>query len=429
MSKLGDTFRRAVLAPFRALMPKHRGWRIALVTVVVLFVAALLEPVANILIKLFELFLRVLEPMLQTPIGRILVLLLVFAGAILVGSRLLRTRLQTMHHGVLLSRHLDAIAALLRADPRRSRDLFLRVQKRRRALPSEYPALVQDANLKLARLALEAGRHGEALAWTSRVVEPGLPRELDRSLRQLRLQALRLHGSALPETLMSEAQAAVAAHPTDYRLRRELRSLQLERSDWNAVAETQHRVLELAPPAAIGLEREQLGRDVTAAAEAALGRGEFDVAKKLQRSIAKLPGPAGGLLLGSIQQRKGDLRAAIKAFGQTRCPEGLDRIAALLGSNPGAMDARELLECCPMQGTLLLVARDLARSGQLDAARRAAQQAANSLGPTPTVCGVLAEVLQLLGQEDQAKLLAEQAVQRLLAPETGTGTQASSGSA
>ncbi|MEQ1632616.1 MAG: hypothetical protein ABL997_09605 [Planctomycetota bacterium] len=415
MSKLGDVFRRAASAPFRAMMPKHLGWRIVIIAVPILVIAALLDPVANLLIKLFDLVLRVIEPVLQTPIGRVLVLLFVFALVLLAGSRLLRTRLQTMHHGVLLSRHLDAIAALLRSDPRRSRELFLRVQKRKRVVPSEYTALVQDAHLKLARLALEAGRHGEALAWTARVVEPGLPRELDRSLRQLRLQALRQHGSALPETLLAEATVAVERHPKDYRLLRELRSLHLERGDLLAAAEIQARVVDQAPPAAVAMEKEQLGRDVTAAAELALSKNEIDVAKKLQRTIAKLPGPAGGLLLGAILQHKGDLRAAIKAFGQTRSPEGLDRIAALLTSSPGVMDTRELLECCPMQGTLLLVARELARSGQLDAARRAAQQAAAVLGPTPTVCAVLAEVLQLLGQEQQANLLAEQAVQRLLA--------------
>jgi len=63
-----------------------------------------------------------------------------------------------------------------------------------------------------------------------------------------------------------------------------------------------------------------------------------------------------------------------------------------------------------------VVARELARQGELEQARRAAQQAAETLGPTPTVCAVLVEVLRLLGREHEASLLGEQAVQRLLGP-------------
>jgi hypothetical protein len=136
----------------------------------------------------------------------------------------------------------------------------------------------------------------------------------------------------------------------------------------------------------------------------------------VHKRLDKLGGPAAGMLHGEILLRDGDVRAAVRAFGQTRTPEGLDRVAEVLAEHPGAMDLRELLECCPLQGTLLLVARDLARQGQHEQARRAAQKAAEALGPTPTVCSVLAEVLSLLGKPQEAQLLAEQAVRRLLAP-------------
>lgn len=422
MTSGGSWFRRLAWAPIRALLPKNPFWRTVVLALPVLLVLALFQPVADLLLKLVDLFLRVLQPLLETPVGRVLVLLFVLALFGLLVFATMRERLRTMHHGVLLSRHLDAVSALLRSDSRRSRELFLRVQKRKRTAPTDYPALVQDAYLKLARIALEQGRIQEAWMWTARVVEPGLPRELDRSLRQLRLEALRRQGQALPETLLREAETAVEAHPKDGRLHRELRELHLARGDLVAAADTQRIVLDLAPPARRADEEERMCRDATAAAEGALARGEVDVAKRMHKAIARLPGPAGGLLLGALHEHKGDLRAACKAYGQTRSPEGLDRIAALLHRHPGAIEVRDLLECCPMQGTLLLVARELARQGQHEAARRAAQQAAQRLGPTPTVCAVLAEVLQCLGQPDQARLLAEQAVVRLLehGPRAGT---------
>jgi hypothetical protein len=122
------------------------------------------------------------------------------------------------------------------------------------------------------------------------------------------------------------------------------------------------------------------------------------------------------LLLGDVHRAAGEFRQAVRLYGSTASPTGLDRIAELLGENPGVIEPRELLANCPMQGGLLLVARELARAGEYQRAERAARVAAESLGPTPTVCAVLAEVLDLLGQEQKAQLLREQTVARLLSP-------------
>ncbi len=417
MSKWGDAIRRAMTSPLRALLPKNRLLRWALYALPILLVLAFLEPAANLLIKLVELFLRVVEPLLQNTVGRILLLLIVFVSGGLLTAALLRRRIVTFRGRVLLGRHLEAIAALLRDDRRRSRDLFLRVVRQKQARPEEYPALVQDALLKLARQALESGDVDAALGFVARVVEPGLPRELERSLRQLRVAALRRQQAALPETIEQEARAAIEAFPDDYVLHKELRALVAARGDKRAAAELQIEVHRLAPPANVEAEAEALVLDLVAAGREAIAAGEFDVAKKLQKRLVRLGGPSGGLLLGDLHRAQGDLRAAIKAYGQTRSPEGLDRIAEVLGEHPGVVDVRELLECCPLQGTLLLAARELARQGQHDAARRAAQQAATTLGPTPTVCAVLADVLRLLGRDQEARLLTEQAVQRLLLPD------------
>ncbi len=420
MSRWADGLRRVASAPLRALLPKNRLWRWALILLPILLVLAFLEPAANLVLKLLELAFRAIEPLLQTTVGRLVLLVLVFLLTGLALVTLLRTRVRTFRDRVVLGRHLEAVAALLRDDRRRSRELFGRVSKRKTCRPAEYPALVQDANLKLARLCLENGDVDGALGRVARVVEPGLPRELRRSLLQLRIQALRQQRAALPETLEQEARAAVEQFGDDYTLHRELRAILAAKGDLRATAELQVRIHQLAPPVAAAREQEVLVGDVAAAAQQALGTGEIDVARKLHKRLAKLPGPAGGLLLGDIHRAESDVRAAIKAYGGTRSPEGLDRIAELLAEHPGVLDVRELLECCPMQGTLLLVARELARQGQLDSARRAAQQAAEALGPTPTVCAVLAEVLHLLGREQEARLLGEQAVQRLLAVSGGS---------
>jgi hypothetical protein len=112
----------------------------------------------------------------------------------------------------------------------------------------------------------------------------------------------------------------------------------------------------------------------------------------------------------------GDFRKAIKVYGSARTPSGLDRIAELLSEHPGVVEPRELLASCPTRGALLLVARELARSGERERAARAARIAGEALGPTPTVCAVLAEVLELLGDDRNAQDLREQTITRLLRP-------------
>ena len=420
MGKLGDSMRRMMTAPLRALMPRNKLVRWALILLPILLILAFLEPAVDLLIKLLELGMRVIEPLLDTTVGRVLLLLVVFVLGGVVTATLLRSRLRAFRGRVLLGRHLQGVAALLTSDSKRCRERFLRVAKRKAVKPVEYPALVQDANIKLARLCLEENDVDGALGWLTRVVEPDLPAELARSLLQLRVQALRRQGAALPETLEQEVRGGLAQFADDYVLYKELRGLVLAREDLVEAAEVQTKVAKLAPPEEVVAERQTLVEDLTAAGRAKISAGDLDAARKYHIRMNKLGGPVAGLLLGEIYAAAGDARAAVKAFGATRSPEGLDRIAELMSDHPGIMEPRELMECCPMQGTLLVVARELARQGELEQARRAAQHAAEILGPTPTVCAVLVEILQLLGRDEEARLLGEQAVQRLLDPNVST---------
>ena len=414
MGKLGDSVRRMMTRTIGAFLPRNKLLRLLVILLPILIVLAFLEPAVDLLIKLLELGMRVIEPLLDTTVGRVLLLLLVFLLGGVLTATLLRARLRDFRGRVLLGRHLQGVAALLDSDARRCRERFLPVAKRKSVQPVEYPALAQDANIKLARLALEQNDVDGALGWLTRVVEPGLPQELARSLLQLRVQALRRQGAALPETLEQDVRNGLDKFPDDYVLYKELRALVLARGDLDEVAEVQAKVARLAPPEDGLSEQQTLVEDLVAVGSAKIRSGELNAARKYQKRMKKLAPAAAGLLLGEIYAAAGDARAAVKAFGATRTPEGLDRIAELLSEHPGIMEPRELMECCPMQGTLLVVARELARQGELDQARRAAQHAAEILGPTPTVCAVLVEILQLLGRDQEARLLGEQAVQRLL---------------
>lgn len=417
MGKLGSLVRRGMSAPFRALLPKNPWLRVLVYALPIVLVLALFQPVLDVLLKFVDLGIRLIEPMLQTTVGRILLLLISFSLGGVVAVWLLKSRVRDVRAEAVLGRHLQAVAALVGQDTRgRLRERFRKVARYRGPLPARYPHVVQDANLKLARNCLERGLVDEALGWLTRVVEPGLPRELQRSLLQLRVIAMRQQGEVLPAARAEAVRAAVERFPDDYRLLCELRDLLAETGEAEELVAAQEKVQKAAPPASSARERQRWIRELEALGRAQIAAGAHDACRKVQKKLDKADrdGPAGGLLLGDLLRATGDHRGAIKAYGATRSPEGLDRIAELLGEHPGVVDPRELLECCPLHGALLLVARELARRGESGRAERAARLAAKELGPTPTVCAVLAEVLQLLGKADQARLLQEQAVQVLL---------------
>lgn len=421
---LGSWIKRGLLAPVRALLPKSPWLRVLVYALPVVLLLALFAPALDVVLKLVDLVMRVVQPLLDTVVGRILLLLIAFTAGGAVAVWLLRNRVRDMRAEATLGRHLQATASLVGLDLRKSRDRFRKVARYRGPLPDRYPHVVQDANLKLARLCLDAGRTEEALRWLASVVEPGLPDELLRSLLQLRVRALRRQGDVLPGALRGEIEKAIERFPHDYHLLGELRDVAAAAGDPHELAAVQERVVKHAPPMALRRERQHLQQLLVAAGRAAITAGDHDACRKAAKKLASLDkdGPASGLLLGDLHAALGDHRRAIHAWGETRSPEGLDRIAELLSDRPGTLEPRELLQACPMQGTLLLVARELARGGESARAERAARLAAEALGPTPTVCAVLAEVLSLLGQGDKARLLREQAVTRLLtgAPR-GTG--------
>lgn len=418
MGKVGDVVRKGLWAPIKAILPKNPWLRVLVYALPIVLVLALFGPALDVVLKLVDLVIRVIEPMLQTTIGRILLMLVVVTITSLLLFWLLRRRVREMRAEATLGRHLQATAALVGLDRRKSGDLFRRVARYRGPLPDRYPHVVQDANLKLARQSLERNKVDEALGWLARVVEPGLPKELSRSLLQLRLEALRRQGEVLPATLRREAEQAVERFPEDVNMLAVLRDLADAEGKAAEVMKWQEKIARHAPPATAIRERQRYVDALVAAGQRALQGGDLDVGKKLARRLQKAEpdGSSGKLLMGDVHRAAGEFRHAIRLYGSTASPTGLDRIAELLSENPGVIEPRELLANCPMQGGLLLVARELARAGEHQRAERAARVAAESLGPTPTVCAVLAEVLDLLGQEQKAQLLREQTVARLLSP-------------
>ena len=422
MGRLGDWTRKAALSPFKLLVPRNPWVRLLLLLLVISLLLAFLEPVLRLALKGVELLGQIMTPMLDNPVGRLVLtnlLLLVIAFGL---WRMLRGRLRSLQSGLVLRRHLQGLDALLAEQPRRARELFTRVA-RSRAAGGDVPFLPQDACLKLARLALDANEPNAALAHLARIRERGLPKELRRSAAQLEAEACFAQGQILPETVERELRETCREFPDDVRMLALLRRLLRARGELDEAAAVQERIVKHAPPRAQALERERLVHDLVDAARAALDRDEHVPARALARRAQRADpdAVAPGSVLGEILLAQGDVRGAIREWGATRSPQGLEQVARLLDERPDVLTPRELLELCPLEGALLLVARQLARAGEHRKALRAARRAARALGPTPTVTAVLAEVLTACGQVEEARTLGEAALRRLVAPEPRPG--------
>ncbi len=423
MGKLGDTLGKVVTGPLKALIPKNPWIRLLLIALPILLVLALLEPVLSLFEKGVDMFTRLLAPMLESPGGRLLLLNVLLLAVLAVGFLVLRSRIRQLRSGLVLRRHLDGIAHLVGDQPRRARESFRRVAKSRGVPPSEYPAVVEDAKLKLARIALDEGNADLAIRWLTRVRDRDLPKELQRSLAQLRGQAFLEQGEIDAATLRREIETALDKFGNDTVLLAMLRDLAIQNGDFTGAVSLQERVHKHASPRRQPEERRRLVHVLVQAGDAALEKGEPDAARTLAKRAHKVDpdATAPSVLLGRALLAKGDAKGAVREWGRTRSATGLEQVAKLLDEQPGAVSPRELLEACPVQGAVLLVAREYARRGDTARAERAARQAARELGMSPSVAAVLAEVLELCGRSAEARQITEEAVRRLVAPDPAAG--------
>ena len=422
MSRVGDLFRRGLAAPFRALLPRSPWLRLLIFGIPILLLLTFLQPVVSLVTKAIELMLQLMAPFFANPAGRLVLLNVLLVLAVLVTWLIVRGRIQRMLSGLVLRRHLDGIAALIGGDEARAEELFTKVATSKREAPAEYVDLVVDAQLKLARLALQRADLDNALLWIARVRAKGLRKDLKRSLVQLRAETFLAQGGILPEAVEQSLDAALAAFPDDRKLLALLRSVLVSRGALIAASQAQERLYEGAPPHRKAAERTTLLEDLGAAGERALATGDLAGVKACaKRARAADPdAPIGGVLLGKLLALEGEPRAALKQWGRTRSHQALQLMDEVLEKDGQLMTPREIVNLSPTHGTLLLIAKLYARRGEGRKALRAVRHVARALGPTPEVVLVLKEVLESVGETAEAARVCEDAVLRLLAQDPKT---------
>lgn len=391
---------------FVARRPRLVAW--TSLSVVVLAVLAAVAPVVDLVAGALSFVGRLLEPLLDSPVGRLVLLNLLLFGGVVWLFLGLRHRLGLLRTGLTLERHLDGIRALCRDDRDAARAAFSAVARARTRPPEEHPGLHIDARLKLARLAIEDGEPGEASRLLLDVRDRDLPVELRRSLTQLRLLAEVQLGETLPEELERAVRAGLEEFRDDLVLLELLTDVLRRAGRFDAVLEIGRRLLKRSGGMAARRRGATLARDLLAAADIARDEGSagLDRAEAWIREAVDLDpeDPATGCVLGDLLAVRGDLLAALQAYGATASVLGLERAAELLDRHPGRLGPREILAALPFDDTVVLVAREMLRSGDRDAARRAVRMALRSPVHPGFIASMLDEVREALGEVDGAPL-------------------------
>ncbi len=401
-----------------ALLPRNPWLRVGIIVLPLLILAILLGPVFQLSEVVIATIQTVLSPLLASPSGRLLLLNVVLFLVLGFALFILRVKVRALRSGLVLRRHFDGISFLLEEDRDKAKALLTKVATTRAPLPSEFPIIREDAKLKLVRLALEGDEVEGAMRWLLRIREAELPAEMLRSLYQLRAETHARQGQVLALTRETDLREALERFPDDLVLLRHLRTLVRARGDLDEVATIQERVFEAAFAKVRDKERQVFVTDLVAAGRAALARGDLDRARQLARRAQELDADAAppGILSGEVYLAHQDARAAIREWGKIASPAGLERIGRLLDERPGLVEPRVLLEDCPVDGALLLVAREYARAGEARRAERATRLVAERVGLTARTAPVIAEVLERVGRPEEASRIYKEAVRRLLAP-------------
>lgn len=399
----------------RRMLPRGVAGRVLLIGIPVLIVLAFVSPVLGAIRALFDLLAALLGPALRDPTGRLILVLLSLLVGGFVAVHVLRDRIRRFRAGLVLRRHLDAVAAWLDGDGARAKELWQKSLTSTEPLPGEYRFVREDATLKLARQALAAGDVGEARVFLLQVRAEELPPALARAAAQLRAQVCAADPDALPQTRRREFAAALAQFPDDPVLLELMRGQLVAEGDARGALALRERLVDAVGPRARAEQREALAHDWLELAAQALGTGDYVACQDaLQKVAAVDPRRAeSSLLPGELRLAQGDLPGALRAFARTPGSSGLARAAAALDVSGARLTAREILECMPNAGGLLLAARAYARAGEHRRALRAARRAARMLGPSPTVAAVLAELLHAADDPTAAGFTAE-AVSRLV---------------
>jgi thioredoxin-like negative regulator of GroEL len=369
------------LNPLRGLggwFERHPWLRLLVTLAPFLLLLALLNPVLGALDKLLAVAGRILGPLLETGVGRAILLvglLLVLASVVYA---FFKERVLDVFRRHALAVHMDATEALLRGDVQRARRGLRRVVRFGRWIDlakgpaTEHGSLAIDARIKLARLWLSRGAVRRARATLARVLQAALRGRLAFSFAEINARVFAAHPDHLPDSVIEVLEASHRAWPGHVGIATLLAGKLVELGrDPRAVEvleETQRRASKMQT----GKAARELARLQRRLAEQALLRGDAPAAGKLlDRSLRLEESEASQMLRVDVLLAKGELESALGLLAATPTPAAKERLGRLLRHEAEPVTARQLLRRVPRQDVLLLLAERWLETGDLRRAARA----------------------------------------------------------
>ncbi|MEZ5989607.1 MAG: hypothetical protein R3F30_10855 [Planctomycetota bacterium] len=381
-----------------AWLRRHPWLRRLLIALPILLVLALLEPVVGLVEKLLSLLERILGPLLDTAVGRAVLLVLVLLLLAFLVYAFARDRVLDLFRRHALSRHLRACEALLQAHHAEARRGFQAVLRLGRWFDlakgpaAEHGDLAVDARLKLARMALEDEGPKRAHAILARVPRNRATGSLALSHAELSARVYAVHPGQLQASVLevlAEAHETWPGHPGVAELYVERLLAQGRGED---AADVLGRTLRKARKSQGDRVRRRLAALELALARAALAAGDLAKARaRLKRAGQHDETEELLLLRADLALAEGQVDVALRVLAEVESPLAKERIRRLLAD--GIVDARKLLASVPRLDALVALAEHYLAQGDLRRAGRALRACLREGEPSPRLFALWASFL------------------------------------
>jgi hypothetical protein len=210
------------LNPLRPLFAwlEHRPWlRRLLIALPFLILLSLLAPVLTFVEKLLDLLGRILGPMLDTSIGRAVLLIVTIVLLAALTYIFAKERVLGLFRRFVLAVHLRAIEDLMLGKKEGARRGFRKVIRYGKWIDLSkgdarlFGSLLADARVKLARMELEDGDPVGARAQLARISSQDAKKRLALSIAELNARIFDAHPDYLAASVLQELQTAHETWP------------------------------------------------------------------------------------------------------------------------------------------------------------------------------------------------------------------------
>ncbi|MCB9890055.1 MAG: hypothetical protein H6833_00220 [Planctomycetes bacterium] len=411
MSAGNWTGKLSPLRPFKSWLAKHPWIRRLLWLTPILIVLALLGPVLGAVDTIFGLVGKVVSPLFETAVGRVVLAILVSIAAAVVIYVFFKERVLDSLRRYALSVHLRALEARLTMRTAEAQRLLRRVTRIGRflnlgkGLAASHGALDIAARLELARMYSEGGDPKRARRELAHVPRKELKGRLRLTLAELEARIHAASESGIAETVIRKLREAHEAWPAHPVISMSLATRLEASGDDDAAAHVLRETLRKATKFQSRQVTSALAELELRRSEKAIAIGEYALAQKLVDRALRLEESEAALLQrADLLLARADLDGALRILSDLGTPAAKARARQLLVAEDVPLDPARLLERIPSRTSLMTLAETYYERGELDRARRCLDVLLREMEtPSPRALALLASIEMEEGSAEQAR--------------------------